>query len=62
MSDRLHPPTTSHNYMPKVIALGIAHSEKFVECDVRHDEWCDALNGRGFCNCDPAVTIMPNRN
>jgi len=22
---------------------------------VRHDDWCDLLNGRGPCNCDPQV-------
>jgi hypothetical protein len=25
--------------------------------DIAHDTWCDALNGRGFCNCDPGITV-----
>lgn len=23
---------------------------------VQHDSWCDKLNGRGACNCNPDVT------
>ena len=23
--------------------------------DVRHDDWCDLLSGKGTCNCNPEV-------
>lgn len=22
---------------------------------ILHDDWCDRLNGRGSCNCDPEI-------
>lgn len=27
--------------------------------DIGHDDWCDYLNGRGPCNCEPDITIAP---
>lgn len=54
-----HPPTTSHNYLPKVMEHGLRFANEpgaFYDTDVRHDDWCDLLNNRGFCNCDPIVT------
>lgn len=30
---------------------------------VYHDDWCDFLNGRGPCNCNPEIRIdAPGRN
>jgi hypothetical protein len=23
--------------------------------EIQHDSWCDLLNGRGYCNCNPVV-------
>jgi hypothetical protein len=52
-----HPPTTSHNYMRKVLALGgLVPPGALADIDTLHDDWCDVYHG-GFCNCDPDVTI-----
>ncbi len=58
-----HPPTTSHNYEPKVLAATLAHGlrpGKTLTAEVRHDSWCDSSQrrGGGFCNCDPEVYIL----
>ncbi len=53
-----HPPTTAHSYLAKQLRLlavmplqrGIVHV-----ATVAHDDWCDALHGRGYCNCDPDI-------
>ncbi len=55
-----HPATTEHNYAKKILALGLTlRPGQLVETDVAHDPWCDMLNGRGFCNCDPTVAVRP---
>lgn len=28
-------------------------------CRIAHDDWCDFLNDRGKCNCNPEITIKP---
>ena len=50
-----HPPTTSHNYVPKLAAFVQSLGPVGDVLNVRtlHDNWCDAVNGVGFCNCDP---------
>jgi hypothetical protein len=30
-----------------------------VHVEVRHDTWCNLLNGRGGCNCSPTVHAGP---
>ena len=25
--------------------------------DVNHDDWCDALNSVGYCNCEPEIVF-----
>lgn len=30
--------------------------------NVYHDNWCDQLNGRGICNCNPDVVTPKKRN
>ena len=58
MNDQHHPPTTSHNYLKKVADLGLTLAPGAeMTMDFAHDNWCDALNGRGFCNCDPDVIV-----
>lgn len=53
-----HPPTTAHNYLEKELELlGDIAPGTVSDVDVRHDAWCDALRGKGFCNCDPDVTL-----
>jgi hypothetical protein len=65
-----HPPTTEHNYLHKqarllqMVPLG---KGTVTVASVAHDDWCDAINGRGYCNCDPDikmtnVTDTPARN
>lgn len=62
MTASYHPPTTSHNYLRKQVeVLHALHrrgktprsTDPVEVLHIRHDDWCDALNGRGFCNCDP---------
>ena len=50
------------NHIPAVLALregrpilrqaGVHH----IRC--LHDDWCDLLNGRGVCNCNPDVSYV----
>ena len=28
---------------------------------VAHDDWCEFLNGRGVCNCDPNLELSKPR-
>ena len=57
-----HPPTQEHNFIRKIAVHmtglflenpGLASGLYAVE--VCHDDWCDLLRQRGFCNCDPKV-------
>lgn len=52
--------TTEHNYLAKVLEIGlaIAPGSPLRDIDVKHDEWCDVFHG-GFCNCDPDVRLRP---
>jgi hypothetical protein len=49
-----HPPTSQHNYEKR--AEELAFLGPVVVVEVRHDDWCDFINERGFCNCNPDVT------
>lgn len=44
-------------YVAKVLALAATlPSEPAVHhMTVLHDDWCDLLNGRGACNCEPEL-------
>lgn len=46
------------NYFPALLATG-AQSEPGTVRHVRitHDDWCDLLNSRGSCNCNPEVQM-----
>jgi hypothetical protein len=49
-----------HNYLPALLQLVEQHPElagSLAEVWVQHDDWCDLLNGRGLCKCDPWVTL-----
>lgn len=53
-----HSPTKQHNFVRKMqeiynLAGSMRGSVTFA--DVVHDDWCDLLNKRGYCNCDPIV-------
>lgn len=59
-----HPPTTSHNYVPKMDAYSVA---KWADGTIKpgsiwhmaayHDDWCDIYRG-GFCNCDANIELI----
>lgn len=54
----MNSPKNRGNYFPKLIALGQelhALAPGVYLVNVRHDEWCALLSGRGDCNCDPDV-------
>jgi hypothetical protein len=45
------------NYISKILAKhrkGLPSGVYFV--DVYHDDWCDLLNRKGPCNCNPDVS------
>jgi hypothetical protein len=48
------------NYVPKLSKLhdSVPLDGKFHESVIYHDDWCDFLNGRGKCNCDPEVKLL----
>lgn len=43
-------------YMQKIRALGLNPAFDY-EIEVRHDDWCGALQG-GWCSCDPDVLVV----
>jgi len=45
------------NYMKKIYQSGQVKAGSMSNVMIRHDDWCDRLNGRGECNCDPEVEI-----
>lgn len=59
-----HLPTSAHNYLPKIEAIvqDMGCPAGIFDIDVAHDSWCDALNRRGFCNCDPDVRLRPGES
>ncbi len=62
-----HPPTTAHNHELKIAGLahiGAIPSKGVYEIESDHDDWCDYLKdglAKGFCNCDPTITVRPAR-
>lgn len=45
-------------YLDEVIKRGQAILDEepgVYEATVFHDDWCDLLNGKGPCNCEPEV-------
>ena len=30
--------------------------------DIAHDDWCNLLHKKGYCNCNPDITIMPTED
>ena len=51
-----HAPTTSHNYLPIVMAKMATLPADVYETEVAHDKWCDIYK-QGFCNCEPSVNL-----
>ena len=49
-----HGRTKTPNYLETLLGMkstgpGVYHVE------ILHDDWCDQLNGKGPCNCEPIV-------
>lgn len=54
-----HKPTESYEQSPYLAALMTAnldiHRGTVQRVEIQHDDWCDLLNGRGYCNCNPTI-------
>ena len=54
-----HKPTASYQASPYLAALtnlGLSLQPGTIQrVDIHHDDWCDLLSGRGYCNCNPVV-------
>lgn len=55
--DQRHRKTTNYLDSPYLAALRkLATTPGTVQCvEILHDDWCDVLNGRGHCNCNPVI-------
>ncbi len=54
-ANKRHPPTTSHNFLLPRIVAAMMNTESESHYEIQHDDWCDYLNGHGYCNCEPIV-------
>ena len=56
-----HKPTSMHNHVRKMISMHRAgllpQTPTAHQVTVEHDDWCDLLSGRGYCNCDPDIRL-----
>ena len=54
-----HKPTASYEdspYLAELMAAGLSLPRGTIQrVEIQHDDWCDLLNGRGYCNCNPVV-------
>jgi hypothetical protein len=41
------------------LRLGMIPAGAYTDVYISHDDWCDLLNKRGFCNCEPTVEFVP---
>tara|TARA_Y100000310_G_C20678913_1_gene814725 strand:- start:1916 stop:2122 length:207 start_codon:yes stop_codon:yes gene_type:complete len=62
MSKKRKPTDQYENspYIPALTALGVKLSREGVplaHAVIAHDDWCDLLNEKGYCNCDPDVRL-----
>ena len=49
------------NYMAAMFeaqAAGVFKPGSVYSTTVLHDDWCDQLNGRGPCNCEPELKVV----
>jgi hypothetical protein len=53
-------PKRAPAYVPKLLARipAVYEPDTVINWLVRHDDWCNLLNRRGMCNCDPDVEII----
>lgn len=58
-----HKPTTEHNHLKRLLELQaqgkLPRQAGLFEIDVVHDDWCDMLQGKGYCNCNPEFRQRP---
>ena len=46
------------NYLRKLAGVQpLIGSGKAFDARILHDEWCDQLNHRGACNCNPEIIL-----
>jgi len=45
------------NYLAPLLAEAQRLKPGVHMAHVMHDDWCDQLNGRGTCNCEPEIKI-----
>ena len=52
--------TIEQTYLGQLFAL-LAGDNKVgvLVVNIQHDRWCVQLNGRGLCNCDPDIQLVP---
>lgn len=53
------------NFQVKILELvesGKITRGQMANLDIRHDDWCDRLNGVGPCNCDPDIQVYPAKD
>ena len=49
-----------HNYFKKLSQLMAKNPDlepQLHRLQIQHDDWCDMLNGHGYCNCDPNIVL-----
>ena len=53
-----HKTTANYLQSPYLAALAALSVEPgtIQRVDIHHDDWCDLLHGRGYCNCNPVVS------
>lgn len=62
MGQRRAKPTKGPNYLRSLLAMremGVMTRGGVEHITVQHDDWCDQLSGRGWCNCDPDIKFGP---
>lgn len=53
-------PPKPPSYLQDLIEAATRNCEKgkVYQANVAHDDWCDLLNNRGDCNCEPIITFV----
>ena len=44
-------------YLDEILKEGLKpeNSDKVIFATIKHDDWCNLLNGKGDCSCDPVI-------
>ncbi len=43
------------------MAAGTIRPGTLTHALIYHDDWCDQLHGRGPCNCEPDIRLVPDQ-